>query len=190
MPYLWNLGDATAFQNNDIRDYTKVLNNYGFEGMGNEVLYSGITGEQLKTSIFMGPIYYQRIKIMVADKMHSRGTGPVQALVRQPAAGRANNGGLRIGEMERDSILSHGMADFLNESMMKRSDEYSVQIDETTGLIDYSDSDTQKCRVKMPYAMKMMLQELQGMSVYPRLIIDNPVANKPVFQHLLNNLND
>ena len=184
------LGDATAFQNNDIRDYTKVLNNYGFEGMGNEVLYSGITGEQLKTSIFMGPIYYQRIKIMVADKMHSRGTGPVQALVRQPAAGRANNGGLRIGEMERDSILSHGMADFLNESMMKRSDEYSVQIDETTGLIDYSDSDTQKCRVKMPYAMKMMLQELQGMSVYPRLIIDNPVANKPVFQHLLNNLND
>ena len=61
-----NLGDATPFQNNDVRDYTKLLRNYGFEGQGNEVLYSGITGEQLKTQIFMGPIYYQRIKIMVA----------------------------------------------------------------------------------------------------------------------------
>ena len=183
-----NLGDATPFQNNDVRDYTKLLRNYGFEGQGNEVLYSGITGEQLKTQIFMGPIYYQRIKIMVADKMHSRGTGPVQALVRQPAAGRANNGGLRIGEMERDSILSHGVSSFLQESMMKRSDEYSVQINESSGLIDYRDDDTQKCRIQLPYAMKMMIQELQSMCIYPRIIVEHNLSNKPVFQHLINNI--
>ena len=94
-----HLGDATPFQNNHVPDYVSLLQSYGYEGQGNEVLYSGITGEQLHTSIFMGPIYYQRIKIMVADKMHSRSTGPVQALIRQPAAGRANNGGLRIGEI-------------------------------------------------------------------------------------------
>ena len=94
-----NLGDATPFQNNNINDYTKLLESYGYEGRGNEIMYSGITGDQLKTSIFIGPIYYQRLKIMVADKMHSRATGPVQALIRQPASGRANNGGLRIGEL-------------------------------------------------------------------------------------------
>ena len=185
-----NLGDATPFQNNQITDYVKLLQSYGYEGQGNEVLYSGITGEQLKMSIFMGPIYYQRIKIMVADKMHSRGTGPVQALIRQPASGRANNGGLRIGEMERDSILSHGTSSFLQESMMKRSDEYQVQINESTGLIDYTDDDSQKCMINVPYAFKMLLQELQAMSITPRIVTDTFIANKPVFQHLINNLMD
>tara|TARA_B100000900_G_C20599006_1_gene724707 strand:- start:1150 stop:4722 length:3573 start_codon:yes stop_codon:yes gene_type:complete len=183
-----HLGDATPFQNNHVPDYVSLLQSYGYEGQGNEVLYSGITGEQLHTSIFMGPIYYQRIKIMVADKMHSRSTGPVQALIRQPAAGRANNGGLRIGEMERDSILSHGVSSFLQESMMKRSDEYSVEINESTGLLDYSGEST--CEVQMPYAMKMLLQELQAMSITPRLIVDSHIPNKPVFQHLLNNLKE
>ena len=71
-------------------------------------MYSGVTGDQMRTTIFIGPTYYQRLKIMVADKMHSRGTGPMNYnLTKQPAAGRANNGGLRIGEMERDSILHH-----------------------------------------------------------------------------------
>ena len=139
-----HLGDATPFQNNDITNYTRVLENMGYNGMGDEVLYSGITGEQLKTSIFIGPIYYQRIKLMVADKIHSRGTGPVQALVRQPAAGRANNGGLRIGEMERDSILSHGVSAFLKETMLERSDKYTFQIDENSGLIDYNKDDKVK----------------------------------------------
>ena len=74
------LGDATAFQNNDIRDFTKVLSKYGYEKNGNEVMYSGLSGEQIKTEIFMGPTYYQRLKIMVADKMHSRSTGHLQRL--------------------------------------------------------------------------------------------------------------
>ena len=125
---------------------------------------------------------------MVADKMHSRGTGPLQSLVRQPAAGRANNGGLRIGEMERDSILSHGTAQFLNESMMKRSDSYSVQINETNGLIDYSKNEDPKCMIHLPYAMKLLIQELQTMCIYPRVEVDSHIPNKPVFKHLLNNL--
>jgi len=183
-----HLGDATPFQNNDVTDYTKLLEKHGYEGMGNEVLYSGITGEQIKTSIYMGPIYYQRLKIMVADKMHSRGEGPIQALVRQPAAGRANNGGLRIGEMERDSILSHGLTSFLTESMMERSDKYSVQISENSGLIDYTDDDVKKYKVSMPYAMKLLLQELQTMCIYPRLDVDTHISNKPVFQYLVDNL--
>jgi len=183
-----HLGDATPFQNNDITNYTDLLSKLGYDGYGNEVLYSGITGEQLKTSIFMGPIYYQRLKIMVADKVHSRGTGPVQALVRQPAAGRSNNGGLRIGEMERDSILSHGVSSFLRESMMERSDKYSVNIDENSGLINYQDNASIKHSVLMPYAMKLLLQELQTMCINTRIIIDTQIPNKPVFQHLLNNL--
>ena len=99
------LGDATPFQNNNIQDYAHILRDYNYEKWGNEVMYSGITGDQMKTDIFIGPTYYQRLKIMVADKMHSRGTGPLQNLTRQPAGGRSNNGGGRIGEMERDSIL-------------------------------------------------------------------------------------
>ena len=183
-----HLGDATPFQNNEITDYTALLHKLGYEGQGNEVLYSGITGEQIKTSIFMGPIYYQRIKLMVADKMHSRGTGPVQAIVRQPASGRANNGGLRIGEMERDSISAHGITAFLSNTMMDRSDKYSVQVDASSGLIDYKDNDSIKYQVQMPYAMKLLIQELQTMCIYPRLVVDIPIPNKPVFQHLLNNL--
>ena len=108
-------GDATPFQNNDIGVYANVLEKFGYEKWGNEVMYSGITGEQLKTSIFIGPTYYQRIKIMVADKMFSRSTGPLQSLIRQPAAGRANKGGLKIGEMEHWAILGHGIFGFLNE---------------------------------------------------------------------------
>ena len=178
------LGDATAFQNNDIHDYAELMKKYDYDEWGNEVMYSGITGEQLKTSIFIGPTYYQRLKIMVADKMHSRGTGPLQSLIRQPAAGRANNGGLRIGEMERDSILAHGTADFLRESMMERSDKYSVNINNKTGLISNGEESDDIVNVKMPYAMKMLLQELQSMSIAPRLITDNSVENPMVHEFI------
>tara|TARA_B110000967_G_C18894613_1_gene569693 strand:- start:1165 stop:4473 length:3309 start_codon:yes stop_codon:yes gene_type:complete len=170
------LGDATAFQNNDIHDYAKLMEKYNYEEWGNEVMYSGITGEQLKTSIFIGPTYYQRLKIMVADKMHSRGTGPLQNLIRQPAAGRSNNGGLRIGEMERDSLLGHGLSEFLRESMMERSDKYEVNIDSTTGLISNNDQEN-NTKIQIPYAMKMLLQEIQTMSIAPRLITNDSIEN-------------
>jgi DNA-directed RNA polymerase II subunit RPB2 len=182
------LGDATAFQNNDIHDYANVMEKYGYEEWSNEVMYSGISGEQLKTSIFIGPTYYQRLKIMVADKIHSRGEGPLQSLIRQPAAGRSNNGGLRIGEMERDSILAHGASEFLRESMMERSDKYEVNIDNRTGLISKGDGggdgdegeDSNDIKVEIPYAMKMLLQEIQTMSIAPRLVTDTSIENPHV----------
>ena len=178
------LGDATAFQNNDIHDYAELMKKYDYDEWGNEVMYSGITGEQLKTSIFIGPTYYQRLKIMVADKMHSRGTGPLQSLIRQPAAGRSNNGGLRIGEMERDSILAHGTAEFLRESMMERSDKYEVNINDKTGLISNGEENEDIVNVQMPYAMKMLLQELQTMSIAPRLITNDSVENPMVHEFI------
>ena len=178
------LGDATAFQNNDIHDYAELMKKYNYNEWGNETMYSGITGEQLTTTIFIGPTYYQRLKIMVADKIHSRGTGPLQSLIRQPAAGRSNNGGLRIGEMERDSILAHGIADFLQESTMERSDKYSVNIDQRTGLIASGEESDDIVNVNMPYAMKMLLQELQTMSIAPRLITNNSVENPYVHEFI------
>jgi DNA-directed RNA polymerase II subunit RPB2 len=180
------LGDATPFQNNDINDYTKVLEGYGYEGNGNEVMYSGITGEQIHTSIFMGPIYYQRLKIMVADKVHSRATGRMNGLVRQPVGGRAAGGGFRVGEMERDSIISHGISKFLSESMMERSDKYEIQIDENTGLIDHTENNSEKVSVELPYAMKLLLQELQTMSISPRIITDTSIQNPTIFKHMTN----
>jgi len=183
------LGDATAFQNNDIHDYAKLMGKYGYEEWGNEVMYSGITGEQMKSSIFIGPTYYQRLKIMVADKIHSRGTGPLQNLTKQPAAGRSNNGGLRIGEMERDSILAHGISGFLKESMMERSDKFTVKINETNGLISNDEESEDIVSVDMPYAMKMLLQELQTMSIAPRLITNDSVNNPMVHEYIEENFN-
>ena len=181
------LGDATPFQNNDISEFSNVLEGFGYEKNGDEVMYSGITGEQIKTSIFIGPTYYQRLKIMVADKMHSRSTGPLQHLVRQPASGRANKGGLRIGEMERDSIISHGISNFLNESVMERSDAFKVQVDTNSGLISYDDDIQNKKMVNIPYCMKLLLQELQSLAIAPRLVTESTI-NKPVFDYLHKNI--
>ena len=96
----------------------------GFDNYGEEILYSGIMGSQLTSKIFIGPTYYQRLKHMVDDKIHSRSSGPVQLLTRQPAEGRSRDGGLRLGEMERDSLISHGASTFLKESMLERADDY------------------------------------------------------------------
>jgi len=182
------LGDATPFQNNDISEFSEVLEGFGYEKNGNEVMYSGITGDQIRTSIFIGPTYYQRLKIMVADKMHSRGTGPLQHLVRQPASGRANKGGLRIGEMERDSIIGHGISSFLNESVMERSDAFRVQVDKKTGLISYDDKIEDKTMVNIPYCMKLLLQELQCMSIAPRLVTESQQNNRPLMTALHQNI--
>ena len=182
------LGDATPFQNNDIREFSKVLEGFNYEKNGDEVMYSGITGEQIKTSIFIGPTYYQRLKIMVADKMHSRGTGPSQYLVRQPASGRANNGGLRIGEMERDSILSHGISNFLNESMMERSDKFKVQVDTNTGLITYDDKKENKKMIEIPYSMKLLIQELESMNIGSRIITEEQNNNPIIYDYLKKNI--
>ena len=183
-------GDSTPFQNTDISDYSDLLSQYNYEKYGNEIMYSGINGEQMKTSIFIGPTYYQRLKIMVADKMFSRSTGPLQHLTNQPAAGRANKGGLRIGEMERDSIISHGSANFLQESMLKRSDDYNVFINEKTGFIDdLNNPENNICSVRMPYNMKLFIQELNTMSISPKLITPTNISNHNLFNYLYENMN-
>ena len=133
---LGGFGDCTAFVNKGtkIGVFGEALSSLGYHSSGNEVLYNGMSGEQTESEIFIGPTYYMRLKHMVKDKINHRAQGPRTALTRQPVSGRANDGGLRIGEMERDSVISHGMVDFLTESMMKRSDEYKVAICNTTGL--------------------------------------------------------
>ena len=188
------MGDSTPFMNNDINQYFELLKKYGYQKYGDEILYSGITGDQIHTDIFIGPTYYQRLKIMVEDKIHSRTTGPLQHMTRQPAGGRANEGGFRIGEMERDAVLAHGVANFLQESISKRSDgyfdgnTYKIKLNNNTGLISYNKEDEKDIsNIEIPYASKLFLQELESMSIAPRLITDETINNKPIFNYLLNN---
>jgi len=95
-------GDGTAFGEFEVKDICDELIKVGYEAHGNELLYNGLTGEQHECSVFMGPVFYQRLKHMVNDKTHSRSIGPMVNLTRQPAEGRSRDGGLRFGEMERD----------------------------------------------------------------------------------------
>jgi DNA-directed RNA polymerase II subunit RPB2 len=129
--------DCTAFNNkgSKIEVFGEMLSKVGYHSSGNEILYNGMTGEQLQAEIFMGPNYYMRLKHMVKDKINYRALGPRTALTRQPVSGRANDGGLRIGEMERDAVISHGMSDFLRESMMERGDNYYMAICNHTGMM-------------------------------------------------------
>jgi len=136
-------GDCTAFQVNgsNYNTYGPMLTKAGFNHTGNNVLYNGMTGEQIQANIFMGPTYYMRLKHMVKDKINFRARGPNQQLTRQPVQGRANDGGLRIGEMERDAVCAHGLAYFLNESFLIRGDEYYMAVCNKTGAISiYNDS--------------------------------------------------
>ena len=95
-------GDGTSFGEFDVKDICNQLIKLGYESNGDEILYNGLTGEQHECSVFMGPVFYQRLKHMVNDKSHSRSIGPMVNLTRQPAEGRSRDGGLRFGEMERD----------------------------------------------------------------------------------------
>ena len=132
-------GDCTAFQvkGSNYKEYGNLLTNVGFHSSGNQVLYNGMTGEQISSDIYIGPTYYMRLKHMVKDKINFRARGPNTVLTRQPVQGRANDGGLRIGEMERDGVLAHGMSYFLNESFMIRGekDEYHIAICNKTGAL-------------------------------------------------------
>ena len=175
-------GDGTSFGELDINTICKELQKYNYESKGNELLYDGRTGEQIETSIFMGPVYYQRLKHMVNDKQHSRNTGPRVCLTRQPAEGRSRDGGLRFGEMERDCTISHGAARFTQERIYDVSDKYGVFVCKLCGMIaiynnekhihlcNICDNKTQFSYVKIPYSFKLLLQELISMNVIPRLM--------------------
>ena len=178
-------GDGTSFGDFSVEDICNELINVGYEAHGNELLYNGLTGEQHECSVFMGPVFYQRLKHMVNDKAHSRSNGPMVNLTRQPAEGRSRDGGLRFGEMEKDAMVSHGAARFTRGRMYDASDKYSVHICKRCGLIaSYNDKmHIHHCRtcdnrtdfayVEIPYACKLIFQELNTMNIMPRLITDH-----------------
>jgi len=128
-------GNCTAFLNQgaNIVNWGKLLSSYGYQSKGEHVMYNGFTGKQVISNIFMGPTYYMRLKHMVKDKINHRTHGPRNIMTRQTIGGRADDGGLRIGEMERDSILGHGASSFLNDSFMTRGDEFFMAVCNKTG---------------------------------------------------------
>jgi DNA-directed RNA polymerase II subunit RPB2 len=187
-------GDATSFGNLDVKTIAQELQNLGYESYGNELLYNGLTGEQLETNIFFGPVFYQRLKHMVNDKQHSRSIGPMVNLTRQPQTGRSQDGGFRVGEMERDCIIAHGGSRFCRDRFYDVSDKYSTFICRKCGMIAaYNDGNKSKmyanadftihmcntcgnktdfAKVEIPYAYKLLSQELQTVNVVPRLIVE------------------
>jgi DNA-directed RNA polymerase II subunit RPB2 len=183
-------GDGTPFEDFDIKKIEDRLEELGYDPKGYEELYNGMTGEKLKVKIYFGPTYYQRLKHMVQDKLHGRARGPRTILTRQPPEGRSRDGGLRLGEMERDSMISHGISKFLHEKMMYNSDAYATYICDECGLFAHraqrrenkkepSSSDIYYCsycnnsnrisKIMIPYAFKLLMQELIAMNIAPRI---------------------
>ncbi|WZY78149.1 hypothetical protein YC2023_024533 [Brassica napus] len=111
-----------------VENISKTLVKHGYSYCGKELLYSGLSGEPLQTYVFMGPIYYQKLKHMVMDKMHARGSGPRVMMTRQPTEGKSKNGGLRVGEMERDCLIAYGASMLIYERLMLSSDPFEVQV--------------------------------------------------------------
>ena len=175
-------GDGTSFGGLEVKNICKELQKVGFESKGNEILYNGLTGEQFETPIFIGPAFYQRLKHMVNDKQHSRSIGPMVNLTRQPAEGRSRDGGLRFGEMERDCMVSHGASRFTKDRLYHASDAFHVNVCKSCGMIaSYNDKvHVHHCRtcdnridfdyVELPYACKLLFQELITMNVAPRIM--------------------
>jgi DNA-directed RNA polymerase II subunit RPB2 len=202
-------GDCTAFATKgaNYNTYGPMLTRMGYHNSGNQIMYNGYTGEQLYSEIFIGPTYYMRLKHMVKDKINYRATGKRSALTRQTNQGRANDGGLRLGEMERDGIMAHGMSYFLNESYMVRGDEYYMAVCNKTGsiavynpernlflspfadgpLVFSTSKDGEQVLdvfsvygrsfslLRIPYALKLMMQELQVMNIQMRIITEENV---------------
>jgi DNA-directed RNA polymerase II subunit RPB2 len=199
-------GDCTAFVNKGSKHelFGKALTQHGYNKTGNEILYNGMTGEQLDAEIFIGPTYYMRLKHMVKDKINYRARGPIKQLTRQTVGGRANDGGLRIGEMERDGVIAHGAAGFLQESLLVRGDEYFMAVCNNTGTvaifnksqnlflspmadgpIKFNQSIDNNLNIenvsrfgrnfsilRVPYALKLLIQELQAMNIQLRMITE------------------
>ena len=202
-------GDCTAFVNKGSKHkiFGDLLTQVGFHSSGTEVLYNGNTGEQLESNIYIGPTYYMRLKHMVKDKINYRALGPRTVLTRQTVQGRANDGGLRIGEMDRDALIAHGITNFLQESMLVRGDDYYMAVCNKSGTIAiYNESynlflspfadgpikfngtlnDSLNIEnvskfgrsfsiVRVPYAFKLLIQELQAMNIQLRIITEENV---------------
>jgi len=168
-----------------VHDCSETLIKHGYSYAGKDALTSGISGETLECYIFMGPVYYQKLKHMVIDKMHARARGPRAILTRQPTEGRARDGGLRLGELERDCLIGYGASMLIMERLMISSDAFTANVCETCGLLGYSGTSSsgngtgawcQFCKsgmnmstLRLPYACKLLFQELTAMNIVPRL---------------------
>lgn len=175
-------GDASPFTDVTAEEVSKLLRQHGYQSRGFEVMYNGHTGKKLMAQVFFGPTYYQRLRHMVDDKIHARARGPVQILTRQPVEGRSRDGGLRFGEMERDCMIAHGAAGFLKERLMEASDAFRVHVCGICGLMSVianlkkNQFECRSCKNKtniyqihIPYAAKLLFQELMAMNITPRL---------------------
>ncbi len=168
--------DGSAFTSNPKKAYEeikKMLRELGFEPTGKEVMYDGRTGQKLEAEVFIGVCLYRKLYHMVKDKYHARSRGPVQVLTRQPTEGRAREGGLRFGEMERDDLVAWGASLFLKERLLDESDKYEAYICPNCGELCYVHAATGKTicpicgevradRVEMSYAFKILLDELKS----------------------------
>ena len=180
-------GDATPFMDDvTVEKISQLLTELGYQKHGNECMYNGHTGKPMDTLIFLGPTFYQRLKHLVDDKIHARSRGPVTMLTRQPMEGRGRAGGLRMGEMERDCLIAHGAANFLRDRLYANSDPYRVHVCDECGMIaianlrkqtfdcGYCDNKTRFSQIHIPYAGKLLFQELMSMCIVPRIFVDRP----------------
>jgi len=193
------LGDGTPFNTKMTLDgLSKILrDDLNLEPYGNEVLYNGHTGRQMETKIFMGPCYYQRLRHCSADKLHSRACGPLVMLTRQPAEGRAREGGLRFGEMERDCVCAHGVSEFTKERFMECSDGFNCYSCRKCGLISIANPDaniwlcktcdntTEFAPIQIPYAYKLLMQELETMNIASRIYTQGAIKEEPETDEML-----
>jgi DNA-directed RNA polymerase beta subunit/intein/homing endonuclease len=191
--------DGTAFEDYDIESVKDELEKFGFNRECEEIMYNGMTGDKLKVPIFIGPTYYQRLKHLVQDKIHSRSRGPVTLLTRQAPEGRSKDGGLRFGEMERDAVIAHGMAKFLKERLFDCADPYSTRVCGKCGMFARREeyrknqpspgpNDVWHCpmcfnytdihEIMIPYAFKLMIQELLSMNIAPRIIVEKSIVGE------------
>ena len=177
-------GDGTPYSHLSISEISKQLGELGMNPHGNEIMYNGQTGELMDAEIFMGPVFYQRLKHMVIDKKHYRSRGPIVSLTRQPCEGRSRDGGLRVGEMERDCMISHGVSIFTKERLMDVSDPFTTGICKGCGTIAVVNPKENvyscgNCGIEtefelktIPYAVKLWSQELEAMHIVPRMVFE------------------